>query len=279
MRTFSHTFLAAFIVLLSPFVWAGDFQKGWAAYNSTDYATALSEWQELADAGDTDACYGMGLLYGNGFGVDMNDDLALKYYGVAAAQGHAEAQYSLGVMYQNGWGVPMDEEEGIKWYLLAADQEIEKLRLLLGEGKVTADDVSSAVANSSRYDVFKLVDAALIGDAKRSLKILAGLRAEGIEPVIVVWSLTRELRVLANLADAIAQGMDLASGMRKARIWNNRQSLVRSCVARHQPGDFHKLLKATNHADRAAKGQTYADPWQVATEIVLGLSLGRRKAA
>ena len=125
----------------------------------------------------------------------------------------------------------------------------------------------------------KLVDAALAGDAKRSLKILAGLRAEGIEPVIVVWSLTRELRILASLADAIAQGMDLASGMRNARIWNNRQSLVRSCVARHQPGDFHKLLKATNLADQAAKGQTYADPWQVATEIVLGLSLGRRKAA
>ena len=163
--------------------------------------------------------------------------------------------------------------------LLAAGQEIEKLRLLLGEGKVTADDVSSAVANSSRFDVFKLVDAALTGDAKRALKILAGLRAEGMEPVIVIWSLTRELRTLAILTDAMAQGMDLASGMRKAGVWNNRQSLVRTCVARHQHGDFHQLLKATNHADQAAKGQTYADPWQVATEIVLGLSLGLRSAA
>jgi DNA polymerase-3 subunit delta len=52
--------------------------------------------------------------------------------------------------------------------LLAAGQEIEKLRLLHGEGKVSADDVSSAVANSSRFDVFKLVDAALGGDTKRS---------------------------------------------------------------------------------------------------------------
>lgn len=163
--------------------------------------------------------------------------------------------------------------------LLAANQEIEKLRLLLGEGKVTADEVSSAVANSSRFDVFKLVDAALGGDAKRSLKILAGLRAEGIEPVIVVWSLTRELRTLAGLTDAMAQGMDLASGMRKARVWDKRQALVRSCVARHQREDFYQLLKATNHADQAAKGQTYADPWQVATEIILGLSLGNRRAA
>jgi DNA polymerase-3 subunit delta len=86
--------------------------------------------------------------------------------------------------------------------LLAAGQEIEKLRLLLGEGKVTADDVGDAVANSSRYDVFKLVDAALGGDAKRALRILSGLRAEGIEPVIVVWALTRELRTLALLTDS-----------------------------------------------------------------------------
>lgn len=163
--------------------------------------------------------------------------------------------------------------------LLAAGQEIEKLRLLLGEGKVSADDVSSAVANSSRFDVFKLVDAALTGDAKRALKILTGLRAEGVEPVIVVWSLTREIRTLASLTDAIAQGMDLAGGMQKAGVWRNRQALVRSCIGRHQHGDFHRLLKLANQADQAAKGQLRADPWQLATDIVLGVSLGGRKAA
>ena len=66
--------------------------------------------------------------------------------------------------------------------LLAAGQEIEKLRLLHGEGKVTADDVGNAVADSSRFDVFKLVDAALQGDAARALRILGGLQAEPIEP-------------------------------------------------------------------------------------------------
>ena len=163
--------------------------------------------------------------------------------------------------------------------LLAAGQEIEKLRLLLGEGKVSADDVSSAVANSSRFDVFKLVDATLTGDAKRALKILTGLRAEGVEPVIVVWSLTREIRTLASLTEAIAQGMDLAGGMQKAGVWRNRQALVRSCIGRHQHGDFHRLLKLAHQADQAAKGQLRADPWQLTTDIVLGISLGGRKAA
>ena len=156
--------------------------------------------------------------------------------------------------------------------LLAAGQEIEKLRLILGEGKVSADDVSSAVANSSRYDVFKLVDAALTGDAKRAMKILSGLRAEGIEPVVVVWALTRELRTLANLSDTISQGMDLAAGMQKTGVWRNRQALVRSCIGRHQHGDFHRLLKAASFADQAAKGQSRADPWQLSTDIVLGIS-------
>ena len=156
--------------------------------------------------------------------------------------------------------------------LLAAGQEIEKLRLIHGEGKVSAADVSTAVANSSRYDVFKLVDAALGGDPKRALTILAGLRAEGVEPVIVVWALTRELRTLASLTDNISQGMDLASGMHKSGVWRNRQALVRSCVGRHQHGDFHRLLKAASHADQAAKGQLRADPWQLSTDIVLGMS-------
>lgn len=163
--------------------------------------------------------------------------------------------------------------------LLAAGQEIEKLRLLLGEGKVTAKDVAGAVANSSRFDVFKLVDAALTGDAKRALKILFGLRAEGVEPVIVVWALARELRSLAALTDAIAQGMELGPAMQKAGIWRNRQAIVRRCVGRHRHGDFHRLLKLANRADQAAKGQLRVDPWQFATDIILGMSLNGRQAA
>ena len=107
--------------------------------------------------------------------------------------------------------------------LLAAQQEIEKLRLILGEGKVSAEAVSDAVANSSRYDVYKLTDAALAGDATRSVRIMGGLRAEGVEPVMVMWALTRELRTLATLDDVIRQGGDLGGAMQKSGVWRNRQ--------------------------------------------------------
>ncbi len=156
--------------------------------------------------------------------------------------------------------------------LLAAGQEVEKLRLLLGEGSVTAADVADAVADSSRFDVYKLTDAAMAGDATRAIRILGGLKAEGVEPVIVMWALTRELRTLATLDDAVRQGTELGSAMQTARVWNNRQGLVRSCIGRHPQGAFHRMLKASGRADAAAKGQRYGDPWQMAADIVIGMA-------
>jgi DNA polymerase-3 subunit delta len=163
--------------------------------------------------------------------------------------------------------------------LLAANQEVEKLRLLLGEGPVSAEDVAAAVANSSRYDVYKLVDATLAGEAQRAVKILGGLRAEGLEPIIVFWALARELRVLIRLADDVRQRVDLGAAMQKAGVWRNRQGLVRSCVSRVPDGTFRHLLQAVGRGDAAAKGQMHGDPWQLATDIVIGLACAGRRAA
>ncbi len=163
--------------------------------------------------------------------------------------------------------------------LLAASQEVEKLRLLLGEGEVSDTDVSRAVANSSRFDVYKLADAALAGDVRRALRILAGLREEGTEPPLIMWSLTRELRALARVSDILRSDRDLGGAMQKAGVWNARQPLVRSCIARHSRDDFYALLKAAGRADAAAKGQGPGDAWQMAADILLKLSQGSKRAA
>lgn len=163
--------------------------------------------------------------------------------------------------------------------LLAAQQEIEKLRLLLGEGDVSAEHVQRAVADSSRFDVYKLVDAALTGDARRALRILEGVHAEGVEAVIVMWALTREVRTLVRLSDYADARVDLSSAMRKCGVWQNREGLIRACIGRHSRTDFYRLLKALRVADAAAKGQLAGDPWQLAAEIVIALSAGQLEAA
>lgn len=123
--------LSALLLLANPLL-ADDFEAGMDAYSSADYETALAKWQPLAEAGDARACYGMGLLYGNGFGVMMDDAQALHWYGLAAKAGHGEAANKLGIMHQNGWGVPMNDTEAAKWYTLAAEQGVVEAQNALG---------------------------------------------------------------------------------------------------------------------------------------------------
>ena len=101
---------------------SGDFQKGYAAYQSGDYATALREFQPLAKQGNAIAQYNLGLMYHKGKGVPQNYKTAMKWYRLAAKQGNAGAQSNLGVMYNEGQGVPKDYRTAVKWYRLAAQQ-------------------------------------------------------------------------------------------------------------------------------------------------------------
>src|SRR3989304_76441 len=81
--------------------------------------------------------------------------------------------------------------------LLAAAQEIEKLALLLGRGEVSLDDIEGNLGDNARFSVFTLADACLRGGAAAILRILNSLRAEGVDPVLVLWALAREARSLA----------------------------------------------------------------------------------
>jgi uncharacterized protein len=102
--------------------WSADFKKGVAAYESGDYATALREWNPLAEQGDAGAQFSLGWMYYKGQGIPLDDKTAVKWYRLAAEQGHADAQNNLGDMYHEGNGVPQDNKTAVKWWKLAAEQ-------------------------------------------------------------------------------------------------------------------------------------------------------------
>ena len=96
------TWLTLSMLLSSGIAIAADFNKGLQAYNSGDFKTALAEWTPLAEQGNAQAQYNLGLMYRNGRGVPENDKTAVKWFTLAAEQGNASAQYNLGVMYARG---------------------------------------------------------------------------------------------------------------------------------------------------------------------------------
>ncbi len=144
-----------------------------------DYETALAVWQPLAESGDSGAQYGLGMMYGNGFGVAMEDALALKWYGLAADQGHAGAQCNLAVMYQNGWGVAPNEEEAVRYYTLAAEQDIPEAMTALG--RHFAMDYSDAYDPVQAYKWFSI--AHLLQDMDAGVKREALAETMTIEQV------------------------------------------------------------------------------------------------
>lgn len=122
MRFFHAALYALALMSVTTLCWGQTYEDGQEAFSVGDYETAHAIWQPLADAGDADSQFGMGMLYANGFGVAMDDTLALAYYGKAADQGHAQALCNLGTMYANGWGVPQSDTEAFKYYSLAAER-------------------------------------------------------------------------------------------------------------------------------------------------------------
>ena len=120
MRSFVRTILLAVFLLSSSIVSGASLEAGLAAYAQGDYETALANCQPLAEEGDVDAMFCVGQMYANGFGVPMDDAMAMQWYGLAAGEGHPEAMYRLALMHANGWGVPMNDVPAAGYYRLAA---------------------------------------------------------------------------------------------------------------------------------------------------------------
>ncbi len=138
---------------------AADYETGFNAYSEGNYATALVEWQPLAEQGDKHGQFGLGLLYANGWGVDLNDDEALKWYGLAAGQGHGEAAYNLGVMNANGWGVPQSDEGAFKWYSQAAESGFTTAQISLGKMYAIGFGAPQDIVQAHKwYDVASMLD-------------------------------------------------------------------------------------------------------------------------
>lgn len=153
--------------------------------------------------------------------------------------------------------------------LLAADQEIRKLAIVSKATRIEERDILDAVANNARFDVYRLVDTLLLGDARRAFNVLAVLRAEGTEPAFVCWALSRELSLLTRLAGIASRGQRVESAFAKLGVWQRRQALVRRALDRYSVDDLVTLLRDAAVADRIVKGVLPGNPWQAITQLVI----------
>jgi len=155
--------------------------------------------------------------------------------------------------------------------LLACAQEIDKLGMLLGGGEIGLDDIEGNLSDNARFNVFALADAGLRGEAAAVDRILISLRGEGVEPVLILWALAREIRELAQMARLVAAGQPAARVLETRRVWAKRKPLVSAALKRLPLDACQGLLQRAARVDRILKGRGGGDIWQELQCLALGL--------
>lgn len=156
--------------------------------------------------------------------------------------------------------------------LLAANQEIQKLGLLYPQGELSDTAIREAVLNVSRFDAFQLGESVLQGETDRAVKILQGLKDEGENAVAVMNPLLWILRPLVRIKQAEMRGENLNNAMTSARIYGDRQVLVRRALARLNARQLEAALQKLADIDRIAKGVMQGDAWLELSRLCFGLA-------
>lgn len=165
--------------------------------------------------------------------------------------------------------------ERVEGNLLAAAQEVDKLAILHGQGKIGADEMEHLVADSARYDAFKLTDAALGGDGARALRILDGLHAEGEELIALMGWVVNQLQLALRLANA----HDFSAQARAERLWPAREQLFRKALRRAPREHWMQCLARAARIDRIAKGREGGDAWLQAQRLIAAMAEPRAAQA
>jgi len=161
--------------------------------------------------------------------------------------------------------------ERIEGNLLAAKQELDKLNLLHPGQTLTADMVIDSVSDSSRYDIYGLVDAAIQQQVPRSNKIIEVLKQEGTEASVALWAISREIRSLLAIQQGMQDGTPFDTICQKERIWGKRKNLVGAAAQRIPANTLKQMLSRCFEADQQIKGAP-GDAWLTLTGIVLQLA-------
>lgn len=163
--------------------------------------------------------------------------------------------------------------DSVEGNMLAASQEIEKLCLLINDDTISIDDITSAVTDNSRFDVFSLIENTYAGQCKRLMRIFHGLKNSDQEPIAIYGVLMWDYRRLCMLAENYANGTPLNKLFAEYRIWGNkRQQAITLILHRHSAERLYSFLQQANAIDQTIKSVEKHSAWDSLLRLLLLLA-------
>jgi DNA polymerase-3 subunit delta len=145
--------------------------------------------------------------------------------------------------------------------LAAAAQAIEKIWLLRLEKPIDIHLIQAISINQSHFTIFDFVEKLIAGNTIRALDILSHLKSEGTEPSLILWAITRELRLLADMSQQLTIGITHENLWQKYNIFSRRQTAFYHFLKKCSAQDCWQYLKQAAHIDRCIKGATINSVW------------------
>lgn len=164
--------------------------------------------------------------------------------------------------------------ERVEGNLFAAAQEIDKLSLLCPSGDVDEQTVLESVADNARFESFGLMDSVMLGQTDKIPRMIARLRAEGLDILAIFSAVTWTVQRLVDMAIQLDQGMNMERVFQtqKPPVWNTKQAMTRMTLQRHNRQQWLSFIGMMANIDQAAKGSLAECPWSLLETLCMRLA-------
>lgn len=174
-----------------------------------------------------------------------------------------------------GSDVPEQVVQYTQGNMLASAQFIEKMALAYPENtKITSDMALEQLHDQSDFSLYDLVDALLLGQSQQVLQILRKSAQSKVEPTLVLWMFSQELRNLLQLI-SLTQKIDLKTACSQLKIWPQRARLYQVCLKRVNQETLQYLLKYCQVIDERIKTSAQSLVWPSLENLGVSLCLNK----
>jgi DNA polymerase III subunit delta len=156
--------------------------------------------------------------------------------------------------------------------LLALAQTIEKLALTFSPKPLTEEEVTEVMVDQARYDVFGLVESVFAKESLRVVRIMQRLEEEGVEPLLVLWALTRELRCVQTFMQLTSTGVQEEDALKSLQLWGRRKEINRKAIRHVSPSHWLLHLRKAHLLDKKLKAEDKETIWPELLTFALSIA-------
>jgi len=158
--------------------------------------------------------------------------------------------------------------------ILALEQELQKLSILYGQTSISVEKVQQLVINQARFNHFQLIDALLLGDLNKVIRILDQQQQEGIAAGQIIWHVHKELKQLINMKEKLASAISQAELFKTYRIWDKRKPLYQHALTHINRNNLLLALSRLADIDLISKTSSDFNPFILLADVCLSLYHG-----